>query len=417
MLVQEFEACDNLKGGVVVEYGMASVLIPREYEEKFRAYAKNTMQDAANALQWNLYNGICENLGRKIPMFNLLPCDSFPQYYRQSFIPQFFFDEKGKNLAFCNVKFIRNYFKTKALKKALMKWCKSSTEQKTLFVYTISNTLLTAVSAVKQQYPSLKVCAIVADLPDMSNLSSKKSTILKLFVKNQSKNAYSLLSGIDSFVLLTKHMADYMQITQPFCVMEGIAPNVSADFSADENQEEKIILYTGTLHRKFGVLHLLEAFRNVEDPTARLVICGVGDSEGEIRAASEEDPRIQFLGQLRREEVLKLQKRAAVLVNPRLNNEEFTKYSFPSKTMEYLASGVPVVAYKLDGIPDEYDAYLTYPKNDSVQALTETLEALCSMSAEERREKGQAGKLYVLQQKNALMQTKRILEFLETLSN
>ena len=38
-------------------------------------------------------------------------------------------------------------------------------------------------------------------------------------------------------------------------------------------------------------------------------------------------------------------------VNPRQNNEEFTKYSFPSKTMEYLASGVPVVAYKLDGIP------------------------------------------------------------------
>ncbi len=396
---------------------MVSMLIPKEYEEKYHAYIKNTMQDAANALQWNLFQGISENLGEEIFLFNLLPCDSFPQYYRRPFVPKFSFASKGQNLSFCNIKLIRNYFRTKALKKALIKWCKSNDEEKTLFVYTISSTVLTAVSAVKHKCPGLNICAIVADLPDMSNLSTKKSIFLKLFTKQQAQKSYSHLSCIDSFVLLTRHMADYMQITQPFCVMEGIAPNVSVDSSVDENQEEKNILYTGTLHRKFGVLHLLEAFRNVKDPTARLVICGVGDSEGEIRAASEEDSRIQFLGQLRREEVLELQKRATVLVNPRLNNEEFTKYSFPSKTMEYLASGVPVVAYKLDGIPDEYDTYLTYPKDDSIQSLTDTLETLCSMSAEERREKGQAGKMYVLKEKNALSQTKRILEFLETLSN
>lgn len=398
-----------------MEYGMVSVLIPKEYETEFRACAKNTMQDAANALQWNLYNGLCENFGQKIPLFNLIPCDSFPQHYRRPFIPGFSFDEKGQNLSFCNVKLIRNYFKTKALEKALIKWCKSSSDEKTLFVYTISNSLMTAISAVKEKYPNLHICAIVADLPDMSNLSSKKSAILKLFVKKQAKSAYSLISLIDAFVLLTKHMADYMQITQPFCVMEGIAPDVSIELLTEETGEEKIILYTGTLHRKFGVLHLLEAFRNVSDPAARLVICGVGDSEAEIRAASEEDTRIQFLGQLRRDEVLKLQKRAAVLVNPRLNNEEFTKYSFPSKTMEYLASGVPVIAYKLGGIPDEYDTYLTYPNDDSVSALTDAIESICSMDAESRRNKGASGKAYVLKEKNASAQTKRILDFLQTL--
>lgn len=400
-----------------MEYGMVSVLIPKEYEQEFRICAKNTMQDAANALQWNLYHGISENLGQKIPLFNLVPCDSFPQYYRRPFVPGFSFDEKGQNLPFCNVKLIRNYFRTKALEKALIKWCKSSSDEKTLFVYTISNSLMTAISAVKEKYPNLHICAIVADLPDMSNLSSKKSAILKLFVKKQSKGAYSLISYVDAFVLLTKHMADYMQITQPFCVMEGIAPDAAFESDTEEKQNEKIVLYTGTLHRKFGVLHLLEAFRNVSDPAARLVICGVGDSETEIRAASEEDPRIRFLGQLRRDEVLKLQTQAAVLVNPRLNNEEFTKYSFPSKTMEYLASGVPVIAYKLDGIPDEYDTYLTYPENDSTAALTDAIVSLCEMDPESRRNKGALGKSYVLKEKNALAQTKRILEFLHTLSN
>jgi len=272
---------------------------------------------------------------------------------------------------------------------------------------------LSAVATVKKKYPQLHVCSIVADLPNMSNLSSKQGRLLRMFSAHKAKEAYSLLSSVDSFVLLTKHMADYMHITQPFCVVEGIAPTVSEANTKSETvggEDERIILYTGTLHCKFGVLHLLDAFRKVSDPRARLVICGIGDSEAEIREASRQDPRIDFRGQLRRDEVLSLQKKAAVLVNPRLNNEEFTKYSFPSKTMEYLASGVPVVAYKLDGIPDEYDAYITYPDGDSSDALVATLEHLCSLSSDELSRMGSAARQFVTEQKNRNVQTKKILD-------
>ena len=64
------------------------------------------------------------------------------------------------------------------------------------------------------------------------------------------------------------------------------------------------------------------------------------------------------MGQVSLNEARALQKTADVLVNPRLNEGEYTKYSFPSKTMEYLSTGRPVVCYKLDGIPDEYDKHL-----------------------------------------------------------
>lgn len=404
-----------------MEYGMVSVLIPKEYEETFRTHAKGTMQDAANALQWNLYHGLCENLHRDIPLFNLLPCGSYPQYYCRPFIPRFSFASKGQNLSFCNIKLIRNYFKSRTLYKALDAWCHANSEPKTLFVYTISQPILSAASKIKKQYPQLRVCAIVADLPDMANLSSRQSFLLRFFSAKRAQESYSLLSCVDSFVLLTKHMADYMHITQPFCVMEGIVPEAS-DLSGDPgvlpiSGEEKFVLYTGTLHRKFGVVHLLEAFREISDPDIRLLICGVGDSEAEIREASRQDPRIVFLGQLRRDETLMLQRQASVLVNPRQNNEEFTKYSFPSKTMEYLASGVPVVAYKLDGIPDEYDPYLTYPKDDSVSSLAYAIESLCLWDPQAKRKMGTSAKFFVLRNKNARVQTKRILDFLQALPN
>ena len=399
-----------------MEYGMVSLLIPTEYEDTFRAAAKSTMQDAANALQWNLYKGFCKNLGRDIPLFNLLPCGSYPQYYRRPFVKGFSFLPNGKNLSFCNIKLVRNYFKTKALKKSLKAWCEKSTEQKVLFVYTISQPLLAAVSTVKKKYPNLHVCAIVADLPNMSNLSSKQGKLLKAFASKRAKDSYSLLGCVDSFVLLTKHMADYMHLTQPFCVVEGIAPEVELGTDGGPHtctDEKKTVLYTGTLHRKFGILHLIDAFRRITDSDIHLVICGIGDSEAEICEACKQDSRIEYKGQLKYNEVLSLQKQAAVLVNPRLNNEEFTKYSFPSKTMEYLASGVPVVAYKLDGIPDEYDDYIAFPDDDSAEALAETISSLCSLPQKDREEKGKAAREFVCDSKNKYVQTKRILDFVE----
>jgi glycosyltransferase involved in cell wall biosynthesis len=80
--------------------------------------------------------------------------------------------------------------------------------------------------------------------------------------------------------------------------------------------------------------------------------------------------------------------------------------------MEYLASGVPVVAYKLDGIPDEYDPYLNYVPDNSVEALAETIQKIINMSAEDRKEIGRRGQKFVLEEKSAQKQTKRILDLI-----
>lgn len=409
----------EIVNGGFMEYGMVSSLIPDEYNKKFRLESKNTMQDAANALQWSIYYGLCENLECTFPLFNILPCGSYPQYYKRPFIPRFSFAQKGKNLNFCNIKLFRNFCKTATLKKEIKKWCKSNKENKVLFVYTLSQPLLSAIADVKKKNKGMHICAIVADLPDMSNLSSKKSFFLKLYTKYKAKRSYSLLSFIDTFVLLTKQMADYMRLSQPYLVMEGIAPDpVEKECYVNStensvNSDEKIILYTGTLHRKFGVMHLLEAFEHIESSDVKLVICGIGDCENEIRQKAEANNRIRFMGQLSREEVLQLHKRATVLINPRLNNEEYTKYSFPSKTMEYLMSGVPVVAYKLDGIPDEYDSYISYPTDNAVKTLADTLNRMCELSEDERLQIGRRARLFVSEQKNRRIQTKRILDFVQ----
>lgn len=396
-----------------------SHLIPHECYDEVISNSKNNMQDAANTLQWHLVKGFSYNLNRNYDIINFMPIASFPKYYKKAWIKEDSFDAKinnpAINIGFCNVKYIRRLSIEKSLLSKVRDWClRNSDKEKIVIVYTLNPIALRILANLKKKHHDITVCAIVADLPDMMNLSSNQGLIKRITNRAIAKSAYSNVDVVDKFVFLTKHMSDYLNNKKPFCVMEGIATD-DFDYDFNEPSEEsniKTVLYTGTLHRRFGVLHLLDAFSLIEDPDYRLVICGTGDSEREIQEAANRDPRIVFKGQCKREEVLKLQRSATVLVNPRMNNEEFTKYSFPSKNMEYLSSGTPLIAYKLDGIPDEYIDYLHSPIDNSKKELAVTIQKICELNRFEQKEIEEAGRSFVMTYKNYITQTKKVVDLL-----
>ena len=80
-----------------------------------------------------------------------------------------------------------------------------------------------------------------------------------------------------------------------------------------------------------------------------------------------------------------MQHKATILVNPRTSEGEFTKYSFPSKTMEYLLAGRCVVVNRLPGIPEEYYQYVYTPQNESVEALAECLTNVLDINRDIRK--------------------------------
>lgn len=399
-----------------------TMLIPPHIREEVQSNSKHYMMDAADALEWNIYDGLKENINRRIQIFNLLPVGSYPQYYSKAFINRSEFSLEHSNghvnIGFCNIKLIRKFTMHYFVYKELDNYYRNMKDPGVLIVYSAEAVLLQAVKMIKKKYPALVVCNIVADLPDMISLSSSKSLAWKMIKKYLAKRAYGSLGAVDCFVLLTDAMAGYMDIQRPYAVMEGIA-TLKRPLAVDSSAvcDTIKIMYSGTLHKRFGILHLLNAFALIKKENYRLIICGVGDSEQEILDASKRDDRIEFLGQLPREEVLRLQSEATVLVNPRQNYEEFTKYSFPSKILEYLSSGKPVVAYKLDGIPDDYDEYLCYPSDNSAEALSRKIMEVCEMESESRKKFGESGKNYVTIQKNAVTQTGKIIALIEAVLN
>ena len=72
-----------------------------------------------------------------------------------------------------------------------------------------------------------------------------------------------------------------------------------------------------------------------------------------------------------------------------------------------------MIAYKLDGIPDEYDEYIFYVPDNSVQALREKIQAVCRMPETELLRHGDKAKRYVMTHKNEIAQTQKIVSLLQ----
>lgn len=306
-------------------------------------------------------------------------------------------DQSGyEYVSFLNVWGFRNPSRTKALKRQIRAFAQNPDPDKVVVIYSPHTPFLQAANYLKRLDKTIKTCLVVPDLPQYMNLADKVSPIYKIMKKLDIRLFEKECAKIDSFVLLTEPMKDSLQVgNRPYAVVEGIyevPPTVAKEPAI---HRVPYICYTGKLEKKFGILTLLEAFSKIDDPTIRLVICGSGEAEADIRAYAKKDGRVDFVGQVSSQRAMEYTQQATVLVNPRPNNSEYTKYSFPSKTIEYLATGNPVVAYMLDGMPEQYRDFIFPVTGDSPTDLADALRAALAAPVDEVEEKSRNATNYL----------------------
>jgi glycosyltransferase involved in cell wall biosynthesis len=164
------------------------------------------------------------------------------------------------------------------------------------------------------------------------------------------------------------------------------------------------ILCIGTLHEVKGQRYLIEAARGLAERNVDFVCELIGS--GPDRAALErqvEDAgltaRIRFLGECKREQVAARLAAADVVVAPSVPTSNGRREGIPVVLMEAAASGKPIVASGISGIPELVEegqqGYLVPPRD--VAALTEALLRL-ARDASLRRELGTAGREKVLRE-------------------
>ncbi len=135
----------------------------------------------------------------------------------------------------------------------------------------------------------------------------------------------------------------------------------------------------------------------------------------QLRKIQKACPAIIYHGNVPNREVVAQELEATLLVNPRPTEGSYTNYSFPSKTLEYMVSGTPVLSAKLGGIPDEYDDYLYYFDDQSPTGLRDALRSLLDKPLPELQERGRGAREFALREKNNVVQARKIADFLSSL--
>ena len=389
-----------------------------EYDS-LRAHSKVNLSLADHNLNWNIIKGLDSLSHDGVQLINSVPLPSYPNYskiiikkqkWNHSLIKQLVDVDIGCiNLPF--LKQISRYF---TCYHELNKIIKNKKNEKiNLLVYDLHLPLVKAIKCIKRKYPSINTCAILPDIPDvMINVvyGERPSKLARYYTHKKMK----FINQFDCYVFLTEYMKEKVNVEKkPYVVVEGMYDEKDNIVVNTLETNKKIILYSGALRLAYGVKQLVDIITKMENKKYELWICGGGELTNYIIEQSRKFDNIKYFGYVSTEKIKELQSRSTVLINPRKNDAEYTKYSFPSKTMEYLASGKPVIAYLLDGYPQDYIPYIICPIDESDEALKNKIIEICSLPIETLRQIGERNREFILEKKNPTVQCEKIMKMLE----
>jgi len=183
---------------------------------------------------------------------------------------------------------------------------------------------------------------------------------------------------VDRYIALTEFAAQRFAAAGIGRERISIKPNFTRYVPEPGDGGGGYVLFAGKLQAQKGLGTLLRAWRRLAQVPLRIV--GTGPLDSELRAqAAEQRLNIEFLGMRPRHETIQLMRGAAALVLP----SEWYE-GFPLVVSEAYASGTPIVASRIGGLPElvreGVTGVLFEPGN--ADALAESVEALWGRRAE-----------------------------------
>lgn len=165
----------------------------------------------------------------------------------------------------------------------------------------------------------------------------------------------SILKHADAILALTDDMRQ--KLKKIYNTEISVIPNAidmaifdSVTIKSERELSSKKILFVGRLHPVKGVQYLLLAMKRVHArvPEARLILIGDGIERERLETLSKQlniQQYVQFIGEVPHEKVLFFMQVADVFVLPSLSE------GLPNVILEAMASGLPIVATHVGGIP------------------------------------------------------------------
>jgi len=197
------------------------------------------------------------------------------------------------------------------------------------------------------------------------------------------KKLTSQTRGASGLVFLSDWGYRHCPLSPPRIHLDGGVASWQGEerFRADNRQ----IVYSGKFDDRYGGLDTLFAiFAAIQMPDCKFILTGK-DSKDKLKSYIRHEPRAEYMGFLNEEKLHEIHQQASVFINPRPPDVRDNRMTFPSKLLQYLSYGKPVVSTWTDGLAPEYRELLLVPSAGTSQGYAELVERAILFSEDERR--------------------------------
>jgi len=214
-----------------------------------------------------------------------------------------------------------------------------------------------AALALGKQF-SLPVVSLVTDNPE--NLAKTP----RIFVSNVK---FHVNSSTGVLALSDGLLKAFNVESKPHFVFPGLVekPTLLKPLFAPKSY----FYFGGALLERYGIIDLIKAYL-ATNPDYDLVLAGHAGESETFNRLIHSSPRIHFLGQVSKEENYTLEAYAALLINPRPFESKLDQESVPSKLLEYLESGTPIVSTPHTALKKEFPNDIAWLEGSGEKVLT-----------------------------------------------
>lgn len=221
-----------------------------------------------------------------------------------------------------------------------------------------------------------------------------------------------LLPRVDGLLVCNRAIIDDFAPASHHMLIEGGVQSVFDPLTREDNGTFNVV-FAGQLSELNGVRLALAAFREWHDPDARLIVMGRGPLASEVAAAAVQDPRIDFRGMVDHIEVHDAYRSADLLLNLRATDNKTHRYVFPSKVVECLATGVPLLSTRTGHVEEEFGEFVFMLEEETAHALANRLAEIKAMRAADRISFGQSAREHVRKTRTWDAHIAKLAEYLE----
>lgn len=243
-----------------------------------------------------------------------------------------------------------------------------------VILYNMGYTYFSLADKIKRKGGN--ACILIADYSEISEMHSLPRKIHAWLCQREFKK-------YDNAIVLAHNLEKKLNKNcKTLFVPGGIDIDKFKTIKAPHKQGKLVYMYAGLLSTVTGVDILLKAIELSKNEDIEFWFSGKGDLKDSVLAAEKRDHRIKYLGFMSEKEYFSTLEKTNVFINPRNMQLPQNQNNFPSKVLEYLATGRVVISTKFSEYKYFTDNFTLYDGtqielSDNIQNVYKNYNNIC----------------------------------------